>query len=343
MIDLRSDTVTKPTSPMRQAMAEAEVGDDVFGDDPTVNALQGEVAALLGKEAALFVPSGTMANQLALKSHTQPGDEVIIHPMAHIIRAEGGAGAALSGVQFRGVGNPDGSMSPEEIAANMNLEYNPHWAPTRLVCMENTHNFCGGSLVPVENMEAVARVARDAGVSVHLDGARVLNAAVALNVKPALLTAPFDSVSLCFSKGLGAPVGSIIAGSEAFIHRCHRYRKMFGGGMRQVGILAAAARYALANHVERLAEDHRNARFLAEGLAATGHIKLIFGMPETNILFFECVHPTVTLQNLLKAWEDQGILIGRIYGQQARAVTHLQVSREDIETTIQVAQTILAS
>jgi len=343
MIDLRSDTVTRPTPEMRKAMAEAEVGDDVFGEDPTLNKLQEEVAQLLGKEAALFVPSGTMANQLALKAHTQPGDEVILHPDAHIVRAEGAAGAVLSGVQFRPIGNADGTMDPAEVAANLSLEYNPHFPPTGLICMENTHNFCGGSVVPLENTQKVSEVARGAGIPLHLDGARLLNAAAALDQKPSVLAEPFDSISLCFSKGLGAPVGSVIVGSEAFIHRCHRFRKMFGGGMRQAGILAAAAQYALHNHVERLSEDHANAKRLAEGLVATGAVELVYGPPQTNMLFFESRHPTVNLAQLVEKLAERGVLIGTLYGRVARAVLHLEITKADVETTIQAAQDILAS
>jgi threonine aldolase len=341
MIDLRSDTVTKPGPEMRKAMAEAEVGDDVYGEDPTLNALQEEVAELFGKEAALFVPSGTMANQISLKAHTQPGDEVIIHPWAHICRAESGAGAALSGVQFRQVGNPDGGMDVEEVSASIQTGENPHHAPTRLICMENTHNFCGGSIVPVENIEAVATVAREHGVAMHLDGARVLNAAVALDVRPDKIAAGFDSGTLCFSKGLGAPVGSIIYGSRAFIKRCVRYRKMFGGGMRQAGILAAAARYALNHHVSRLAEDHGNARLLAEGMEESSHLHLPRGMPESNIVFFSCDHPSISIEELVAGLRQKGVLIGAPSGGAARAVTNLDVTREDIATAVAALHEVL--
>ncbi|MCH9013398.1 MAG: aminotransferase class I/II-fold pyridoxal phosphate-dependent enzyme [Proteobacteria bacterium] len=230
IIDLRSDTVTKPGPAMRKAMADAEVGDDVFGEDPTVNALQEEVADLFGKEAAIFVPSGTMANQVSLKAHTQPGDEVVVHPGAHLYRAESAAGAALSGVQFRLVGNPDGTLSVQEIEGVIQSGDNPHFAPTRLICLENTHNFAGGSALLPEYVDTVAELAARHGLPMHLDGARVMNASVFLGVPPARLAAPFRSVTLCFSKGLGAPVGSIIAGPRDFITRCHRFRKMFGAG-----------------------------------------------------------------------------------------------------------------
>ncbi len=334
MIDLRSDTVTKPGPEMRRAMAEAEVGDDVYGEDPTVNRLQEEVAEMFGKEAALFVPTGTMGNQICLKAHTQPGDEVIVHPWAHIVRAESGAGAALSGVQFRPVGNDDGSMDPAEVRDSIQTGENPHHAPTRLICMENTHNFCGGSVVPVENLESLAEVAREHKVAMHLDGARVLNAAIALDVQPDKIAARFDSGTLCFSKGLGAPAGSVIYGSRAFVARCLRYRKMFGGGMRQTGILAAAAAYALKHHVNRLAEDHANARALAEGIGENPHLELPKGMPQTNIVFFSCNHPTVSIEKLVADLSAKGILIGPPNGGAARAVTNLDVSAADIETAV---------
>ncbi len=332
MIDLRSDTVTKPGPGMRKAMAEAEVGDDVYGEDPTINALQEQVAGMFGKEAALFVPTGTMGNQICLKAHTQPGDEVIVHPWAHIVRAESGAGAALSGVQFRPVGDPDGSMDPAEVEASIQSGENPHHAPTRLICMENTHNFCGGSVVPVENLEALAAVASKHKVAMHLDGARVLNAAVALDVRPDRIAAQFDSGTLCFSKGLGAPAGSIIYGTKAFVARCLRYRKMFGGGMRQVGVLAAAARYALEHHVSKLAEDHAHARALAEAIRDNPHLDLPKGMPDTNIVFFSCNHPTFSIEQVVSGLAERGVLIGAPSGGVARAVTNLDVSAEDIES-----------
>ncbi|MCZ6728986.1 MAG: low-specificity L-threonine aldolase [SAR324 cluster bacterium] len=341
IIDLRSDTVTRPNTEMRKAMAEAEVGDDVYGEDPTINALQEEVAEMFGKEAALFVPSGTMANQICLKAHTQPGDEVIIHPWAHIMRAESGAGAALSSVQFRPVGNPDGSMDVKEVAASIQSGENPHHAPTRLICMENTHNFAGGAVVPVEGIDAVAAVAKENGLAMHLDGARVLNAAVVLDVRPDKIASNFDSGTLCFSKGLGAPVGSIIYGTKDFVNRCLRFRKMFGGGLRQAGILAAAARHALKHNVERLAEDHNNAKLLAAGFEEIKNLSLPKGMPESNLLFFSCGHPKISTERFVAGLKEEGILIGAPSGDVARAVTHLDISREDVEQTIDAARRIL--
>lgn len=341
IIDLRSDTVTLPSEDMRKAMAGAEVGDDVYGEDPTVNALQEEVAELFGKEAALFVPSGTMANQVSLKAHTQAGDAVIIHPWAHIVRAESGGGAALSGVQFSPVGNPDGSMDAGEVEEAIDTGENPHHAPTRLICMENTHNFSGGGVLSMEAMESVAGVARKHKVPMHLDGARVLNAAVSLDVRPDKIAACFDTGTLCFSKGLGAPVGSIIYGSKEFVKRCLRFRKMYGGGLRQAGFLAAAARFALKHNVERLAEDHANARLLAEGFQAIPHIDLPKGMPDTNLLFFTCKHAKYSTAQLVEALKGEGILIGGANGGISRAVTHLGISRGDVEKTVAAANTIL--
>jgi threonine aldolase len=340
-IDLRSDTVTLPTPAMRKAMAEAEVGDDVFGEDPSVNALQEEAAALLGKEAALFVASGTMANQVALKAHTQAGDEVVAHPLAHIVRAESAAGAALAGVQFRPVGEDDGTMDPAKIEAVIQSGDNPHFAPTRLVCVENTHNLLGGTVWPLAKLDAVAALAKRHKLLLHMDGARIMNAAIALDARADRIAAAADSVSMCFSKGLGAPVGSVIAGPKAYIVRCTRYRKMYGGGMRQAGILAAAARHALKHHVERLAEDHANARLLAEGLAQSRHITFPNGMPQTNLVFFGCAHPTMTLERLLAGLKERGILVGQAYGTLARAVTHLDVGRADVERTVAAVRDLL--
>jgi threonine aldolase len=340
-IDLRSDTVTLPSPAMRKAMAEAEVGDDVFGEDPTVNALQEEAAALLGKEAGLFVSSGTMGNQIALKVHTQPGDEVVAHPLAHLVRAESAAGAALAGVQFRPVGENDGTLDPAKIEAVFQTGENPHFAPTRLICIENTHNFHGGTVWPMEKLQAVVGTAKKLKIPLHMDGARIMNAAIALDVRPDRIAAGSDTVSMCFSKGLGAPVGSVILGSKAFISKCVRYRKMYGGGMRQAGILAAAARYALQHNVQRLAEDHANAKLLAEGLAQSKYISFPNGMPQTNLVFFECAHPNVTLAQLLAALKERGILIGQTYSTLARAVTHLDVSRPDIEATVGAVHAIL--
>ena len=266
MIDLRSDTVTRPTPPMREAMMRATVGDDVFGDDPTVIALEEEVARITGKEAALFVTSGTMGNQLAIATQTRPGDDVIVGEGAHPVYYEGGAAAALSGVQFSVAGR-GGFFTPEELEAVVHPRV--HWAPrTSLVSIENTHNRSGGRVWPAAEARAVAERARSLGFATHLDGARIWNASVASRVDVATLCAPFDTVSVCFSKGLGAPVGSAFCGPRKLVVEARRMRKRWGGAMRQSGILAAAALYALAHHRARLAEDHANARLLAESMAA---------------------------------------------------------------------------
>ncbi len=343
VIDLRSDTVTKPAPAMLEAMMSAEVGDDVYGEDPNVNALQEEAAALLGKEAALFVPSGTMANQIALNAHTRPGDEVIAHPMAHIVRAEGGAGAALSSIQFRTMGNPDGSLPAEAVAEAIYRGDNPHYPSTALICVENTANIVGGTVITLEQIAAVAAPAREQGVPMHLDGARVLNAAAVLDVQPERITGAFASTTLCFSKGLGAPVGSVVAGSRDFIARCLRIRKRFGGGMRQAGYLAAAARYALEHNVTRLADDHANARRLAEGMVATGQIEMVYGMPQTNIVFFRSIHPKLDTAGLVARLKERGVLAGTMGPTNARAVTHLDVSVEAIETAVNICEEIMAA
>ena len=261
-IDLRSDTVTRPTPGMRRAMAEAEVGDDVFGDDPTIKALEQRTADLMGKEAAVFVPSGTMANQIAVGVHTRPGDEVLCGARSHVYVWEGGGMARLSGVTARTFEGDGGLMSLDDVRDAIRPD-DPHYVRTRLVCLENTHNRAGGRVHPMESVAAIARWARGHNLLMHLDGARLMNAVVASGRPAREWAQHFDTVSICFSKGLGAPVGSALAGSGEAIRRARRLRKLFGGGMRQAGILAAAALYALEHHVDRLAEDHANARLLA--------------------------------------------------------------------------------
>ena len=343
VVDLRSDTVTKPTAAMREAMLAAEIGDDVYGEDPTVNALEAEVARLLGQPAAVFVASGTMANQIALKAHTQPGDEVVVHPLAHILRAESAGGAAISGVQFRTVGDAIGNITPDEIDSVFQDGANPHFAPTRLLCLENTHNMAGGTVLPTPGLRAATDHARARGLACHLDGARMLNACIAEDVQPATMAAGFDSVSICFSKGLGAPVGSAIVGSPAFIARCRRYRKMFGGGMRQAGFLAAAARHALKEHVQRLAEDHRRARALAEALGQLPHVALPYGAPQTNMVFFTCCHPRLSVAEILAALRERGVLLGTMGPTLVRAVTHLDVDDGGIEQAATALRRVLSA
>ncbi len=302
--DFRSDTVTRPTPGMRQAMAAAEVGDDVFGDDPTVIRLQERVAGLLGKEAALYVPSGTMANQVALRSQTRHGDQVILEAGAHIYRYEAGAPAALSGLLLTCLESPDGSLTWERVAAALNPD-DVHAAPPSLICLENTHNRAGGRIFPQEQAVEIGQRAREHGLRVHLDGARLWNAHVASGRSLAELAAPAHTVSVCFSKALGAPVGSALAGDRETIGRAHRIRKQFGGGMRQVGILAAACLYALDHHLERLAEDHDRARRLAAGLT---NPRLDVNHPvETNIVVVD-VAPPAAAGDLLAHLAAQGIL-----------------------------------
>jgi threonine aldolase len=284
IIDLRSDTVTRPTPGMREAIAGAVVGDDVFGDDPTVTRLEARVAAMFGMEAALFVPSGTMANQVAIRAHTEPGDEIICHRMSHVYMYEGGAPFALSGCSVFLLEGERGMFTAEDVRRAVRPT-DQHFPRSALVVVENTHNRGGGSVWSVDDVAAIASAARESGIRMHLDGARILNACAATGLRPGDYTRHFDSATICFSKGLGAPVGSAVAGSKAFIARGKRFRKMFGGAMRQSGILAAAAEYALDHHVDRLVEDHANAARLAEALAACSGVSVC--RPETNIVYFD--------------------------------------------------------
>lgn len=283
LIDLRSDTVTKPTPGMRDAMARADVGDDVYGEDPTVNRLQERVAALLGKEAALFVPSGTMANQIALGVLTRPGDELVCDAGAHCVSFESGALAALWGVQARTLATPRGILDPADVEAAIRPAGDVH-PRTRVVELENTHNRGGGAVYPLATVRALGALAERRGLSLYLDGARLLNACAATGVAPAEYAAPATLASLCISKGLGAPAGSLVAGPRALVAEARRLRKRLGGGMRQAGVLAAACLWALDHHVERLADDHVNARRLADGLAALRGVRLLFP-PDTNLVF----------------------------------------------------------
>ncbi|HEX7844104.1 MAG TPA: GntG family PLP-dependent aldolase, partial [Kofleriaceae bacterium] len=284
-LDLRSDTVTRPTAAMRKAMAEAEVGDDVYGDDPTVHRLQDRIAELLGKEAALFVPSGTMANQIALRAHTQHGDEVIIGKEAHCWRHESGALAALAGLQT--AMTADYTFTGDDVRAAYKGGDDPHLSLTRVVAVENTHNMSGGLCWDRTRLAEVIEAAHALGLAVHLDGARIWNAAIACGVPERDLARGIDSVSACLSKGLGAPIGSLIAGRRDFISRCKKLRKMYGGGMRQAGILAAAGLYALDHHRARLADDHANARALAERLAGARNVRIDPARVQTNIVMIE--------------------------------------------------------
>jgi threonine aldolase len=329
-IDLRSDTVTRPTPAMREAMARAEVGDDVYGEDPTVNELQARAAELLGKEASIFVPSGTMANQIALLCHCERGDEVLAGEGSHCILYESGAGSAWAGVGFVALGG-GGLFDAQQVLAAIKPP-DDHYPRTRLVVIENTHNRSGGRIFPQTEVEAIAAAAHKRGLGVHLDGARIWNVAVATGAAPARLAAPADSVSACFSKGLGAPVGSVLAGSRAFVTRAHRFRKMLGGGMRQVGVLASAALYALDHHRDRLATDHENARSLAEGLAAIPGFVCAPHAVETNIVNFEI--PGRDAARFVVSAAKQGVLLNPIGAHALRAVTHLDVSRAAIDDAL---------
>ena len=329
-VDMRSDTVTKPTPGMLEAMLTAEVGDDVFGDDPTVKLLQEEVAARLGKAAALYVPSGTMSNQLALKSQTSPGDQVVLEDGAHIYRYEGGGPGMLSGVQLTCVPTPDGLLAWEMIEAVLNPD-NVHYAPPSLVCLENTHNRAGGRILPQDEVVRIGEQVHARGLRLHLDGARLWHAHVATGTSLAELAAPFDSVSVCFSKGLGAPVGSVLVGDEKTIARALRYRKIFGGGMRQVGILAAGCRYALNHHLQRLQEDHDRARALAEGL---DHPQLAVNHPvDTNIVIVD-VLPAAGDTSLLAHLEAQGILAVGFGPGRVRLIPNMGNSQADVDLAL---------
>ena len=339
-IDLRSDTVTRPSDAMRQAMAHAPVGDDVKGEDPSINRLEALCAELYGMEAALFVASGTMANQLAIRAWTQPGDELICDLNAHLFNYEGAGIAGLSGVQANPVDAPRGLMTPEQVESRVRPD-NVHYGPTRLVCIECTHNRGGGSIYPIETVAGIADVAQRHGIRLHLDGARLLNACVATGLRPTDYTQHCDSACLCFSKGLGAPVGSIVAGPEAFIARARRWRKMVGGGMRQAGIIAAGAIYALEHNVERLAEDHENARLLAKGLAAIDVLDLDPDEVETNMVFFDCGRTGMTGAELVERMAAEGVLMHDTAPYRIRLVTHLDVSREQVLQAVEAFKHVL--
>ncbi|MCB9117744.1 MAG: low-specificity L-threonine aldolase [Caldilinea sp.] len=340
-IDLRSDTVTWPTPAMRAAMAEAPVGDDVYGEDPTVNRLEARVAEMLGKEAAVFVPSGTMGNLIAVLSHCGRGDEMILGDQAHIFMYEQGGSAAVGGVHPRTVPNrADGTLDLQQVEDAIRGD-NDHYPVTRLIALENTQNRCGGQALPVAYMDAAGELAHRHGLALHVDGARLWNAAVALGVPPARLVQAADSVSVCFSKGLAAPVGSAVAGSAAFIRRARRMRKQVGGGMRQAGILAAAALVALDNMVDRLAEDHVNARRLAEGLAALDGIDLAPATVQTNIVYFDVTAPVVDAAQLSGRLAAHGVLINSTGARRLRAVTNYHISGEDVAAVVAAVESAL--
>jgi threonine aldolase len=332
VVELRSDTFTKPTPEMRRAMADAEVGDDVWGEDPTAIALQADVAERFGMEAALYVPSGTMGNEASLRAMTRPGDEVIVESKAHIVLYESGGPAALSGVMLRTIDAPSGALDPADVNALI-AAANEHTGRPTLLWIENTHNARGGRVVTLERLRELAAVARAAGLAVFLDGARIFNASVATATPVADYAAEVDALSFCFSKGLGAPVGSMVVGSAELIDRVHRVRSLFGGGMRQVGILCAAARVALETGVERLAEDHANARRLAEGIAAAlpGSVDPVD--VETNMVFV-AVGEGRDANAVVDAMAADGVLVAVAFPGIIRAVTHRDVDSAGIDRAI---------
>jgi threonine aldolase len=342
IVDLRSDTVTLPTPAMRQAIFEAELGDDVYGEDPTVNRLEALAAKRLGKEAALFVPSGTMANLVCLLSHCGRGDEAIMGDSAHTFLFEAGGSAAVGGIHPRTVPNrPDGALDLNDVEAAIRDPNNSHYPRTRLICLENTHNRCGGAVLTPAYTAQVRDLADKHGLAVHLDGARMFNAAVALGVEPPVVARDADSVSFCLSKGLSAPVGSLVCGSAAFIQKARRQRKVLGGGMRQAGLLAAAGIVALETMVDRLAKDHVNAKRLAEGLARLPGVVLDAATVSTNIVIFELAPGALSPAELVAGLAPRGVRVGNIGHQRLRAVTHYGLEAEDIDRALVALQEVL--
>ncbi len=343
-IDLRSDTVTLPSPAMREAIFTAELGDDVYGEDPTVNRLQAQAAALVGKEAALLVPSGTMGNLTALLAHCQRGQQVLLGSECHIYHYEGGGASALGGLAYCVIPNlPDGTLDPESLHKALDHDhYDPHLAIPGVLCLENTHNRCGGRVLPPTYMAEVHALAQQRGLPVHLDGARMFNAAVALDVDIQAITQHVDTVQFCLSKGLAAPVGSILAGSHEFITRAYRIRKMLGGGMRQAGVIAAAGIVALQAMVARLHDDHRNAAMLAEGLATIPYIQLDPTSVETNIVIFT-LHADAphTAAELVAALHREGVLMGELGRGRIRAVTHYGIEPEHIQATLSAVRRVV--
>lgn len=329
LIDLRSDTVTKPSVEMRKAMADAEVGDDVFGEDPSVNRLQRTVARILWKEDALFTPTGVMANQIAIKCHTQPGDEVIIERDAHILNYETGAPAMLSGVQLLSLVGTHGILRADQLPPAIRP---PTYYLTRtaLLCLENTHNRAGGTVFPLEEIKRIRALMIRHGIPMHLDGARLWNACAATGVRPADYARYFDSVSVCFSKGLGAPVGSAIAGSKEFIARARKVRKIFGGGMRQAGVLAAAAEYALKHNIERLKEDHEKAKIFALEMTRVKNLAVDMDTVQTNIVILDVSGTGKSAARFLSMLRSKGVLLTEAGPTTVRAVTHMDVSLEEV-------------
>ncbi len=342
LIPLNSDTESQPTAAMREAIARAEVGDEQHGEDPTVNRLQERVAALLGKEAALWFPGGTMCNFVAIKVHTRAADAVIADAMAHIIRAESGGVAFSSGIIVEPIDTPRGIFTADDLRSaldRLQTVPTPYGPVPRLVCVEQTHNFGGGTQWTLPELQQVSNTAKDCGLAVHMDGARLLNACVASGVSADIFCRHVDSVWIDFTKGLGAPIGAVLAGSAVFIAEARRYKHIFGGAMRQAGIAAAGCLHALDFHIDRLAEDHANAKRLAEGLSHICGVEVHTPKPETNMVFFDAANTGLSNANFVTELAKRGVRMGQVRGK-IRAVTHLDVSRADIETAIAAAANI---
>lgn len=338
-IDFRSDTLTKPTDEMRKAMYKANVGDDVYKEDPTVNKLEQLAKEKVGKEDALFVPSGTMGNQLALLAHTDRGEEIILEEWSHIYRFEVGGLSFLSGLQAKPIKGINGIMEVKDIKKEIIKDEDIHHAQTSLICMENTHNMAGGVVTPIDKMEKIYNLANDNNIKVHLDGARIFNASTYLNTDVKNITKKTDSVMFCLSKGLSAPVGSILAGDKEFIKKARRYRKMLGGGMRQAGILAAAGIIALNNMVDRLKLDHENIKLLADNLTNIKSIDV--KKPQTNILMIDVSKSEYNSEEVIDKLKNEGILTSKITDNIIRFVTHRHITKEDILSTIDIFNKII--
>src|SRR5712671_4488828 len=341
VVELRSDTFTLPTDSMRRAMAAAEVGDDVWDEDPTIHRLQERAAEMVGKEASLFVPSGTMGNLCALLSHTESGQEVLVEGESHIFHSEVAGASVVGGLQLRPLETPDGRLQSEQVRAAIR-EPDIHQPSTGLLCLENTHNRKGGTCLSPAQTQALCDVAHQASFPVHLDGARVFNAAVALGVDVRQLTGPVDSVMFCLSKGLSAPVGSMLAGSSDFVERARRMRKMLGGGMRQAGVVAAAGLCALDEMVDRLAEDHANAHRLAEGLQGLPGIDIDLSRVETNMVFGDC-RPPLTATAFIDRCREVGVLLDQASAYRWRMVTHRGVSVEDVDYAVDAVRRLFVA
>ena len=342
LLDFRSDTLTMPTPPMRAAMAQAELGDDVFGEDPTVNRLQARVAEILGKEAALYVPSGTMSNLIGVRLNCKPGDEMICEAQCHIVYYEQGGYAQLSGIAARCVEGDFGVLQPEQLEGLVRPD-NIHMVRTRAVCLENTHNRGGGRIQPYEIVKRICRWAHDSGLTTHLDGARLFNAAVATGIEAPRWTKHFDTVSVCFSKGLGAPVGSAITGPRELIDEAIRHRKVLGGGMREAGVVAAAALYALENNIDRLADDHACAQLLADGIREIDLLELSPDQVDTNLLFFQVDSSLGTADEFCRRLGKRGLRMLATSVDKIRAVTHLGVNLDDARRAVEIIKDELTS